>query len=150
MEFVTAYGPKRRVQVSFEEDGAGRTKQDFAEECDINNILAKYVKTGVLAHANKYAGQYGDATGHDFQSAMETVTNAQTMFEELPAKIRERFGHNPAEFLDYVADPENIPEMESLGLINPRPQEEPKNPSEEPRGAKKTTADKSSEKKSEE
>lgn len=122
--FKTAYGPKQRVRLNF--SGTGRTKQSFKDECDINNILAKYQKTGLLEAVNKHQPQYGDVTGLDFQSAMVTIVTAQQMFDDLPSSVRKRFANDPQSFLEFVNNPDNRPEAVKLGLIvEPDPAPEP-------------------------
>lgn len=116
-QFITAYGAKLVVQKHF--DGPGRTKQAFKDECDINNIMARYMKTGVIDFVNKHQGQYGDVTGLDYQEAMETIAQSKTLFNELPSTIRSRFENDPALFLDFVHDPANEEEMHELGLMRP-------------------------------
>lgn len=96
--------------------GPGRTKQAHAEESDINYIMAKYLKSGHLEHANKHAGEYGFASSDDFHGAMNVVVKAQAMFDELPATTRRRFGNSPTMFLDFVQNPDNAQEMSDLGL----------------------------------
>ena len=46
--------------------------------------MAKFQKTGVIDHLNKYEGRYDDHTGSDYQNAMNVIAEANTMFEELP------------------------------------------------------------------
>ncbi len=96
--------------------GKSRTKQSFREESEINNIVARYVKTGLVDHLARYGGEYGFATSIDFHSAMNVVTKADQMFADLPADTRRRFGGDPALFLEFVQNPENQEEMISLGL----------------------------------
>jgi len=113
------------VAVSFQGD-PGRAKQSMRDECDINRIMAKYQKSGVIAHVAKYAGRYGEATAMDFRECLDVVRRAEDMFADLPAKARRRFGNDPAEFLTFVSDPANIEEMRKLGLANEaRPEPQP-------------------------
>ncbi len=114
-EVIHPYGGKRRVSVTF--TGTGRAKQSFKAECDINNILKKYQKTGALMHLAKHGAQYGDATAVSFTEAMQIVTDAQTMFEDLPSSLRTRFANDPAQFMDFVQTPGNEDEMRELGLL---------------------------------
>jgi phage internal scaffolding protein len=95
---------------------ATRTKQAFKKDADINNIMAKYQKTGALTHYNRFSAQYGDATGIDFQNAMNLVQDVQEMFMELPSELKRRFNQDPEGFLDYVQNPDNAEEMAELGL----------------------------------
>jgi len=113
--FRTAYGPKARVAVVFPE-GTGRTRQSFKAECDINNIMAKFMKTGVLEFTNRNEPRYADVTGIQYQAAMELVASARSMFEELPSALRARFENEPSKFLDFVQDEANAEELVKLGL----------------------------------
>lgn len=108
------------VAVSFQGD-LGRAKQSMRDECDINRIMSKFQKTGVINHVARYQGRYGEATSMDYRECLETVKRAQDMFADLPAKARKRFGNDPAEFLAFVSDPENVEEMRALGLANAAP-----------------------------
>jgi len=112
-----AYGPKERFG-DIGDLGKSLTKQSFTAECDINNILRKYQKTGALDHVNKHEAIYGFATSHDFQSALEIIRTGQTMFDELPSSIRTKFENDPAKFLDFVQDKNNQAEMVELGLAH--------------------------------
>jgi phage internal scaffolding protein len=49
---------------------------------------------------------------------MNLVTNAQTMFNELPANVRARMDNDPAKFFDFIQDPQNKPEAIKLGLMS--------------------------------
>lgn len=96
------------------------TKQAFADECDINNIIARFSETGVLEHYNERAPVYADVSSSvDFQSALNIVIAGQTAFETLSSKIRERFGNDPAKFMEFIHDPSNRDEAVKLGLVEP-------------------------------
>ncbi len=110
------YYPHKRVQ--FHNDGPSMTQQNFRDETNINLILAKYAKTGLLDHVNKYGGQYADMPDQDdYQGAMNLVMEAQSMFEELPSGIRAKFENDPGQFLDFVDDPLNRDEAIEMGLF---------------------------------
>ena len=82
--------PHKRVQVDFPEPS--RTKQSFKKECDINEILKQFRRTGVINHVAKHQGFYGDFTsGVTYQGAMQVIAEANSMFESLPAHIRAEF-----------------------------------------------------------
>lgn len=105
------------------------TKQSFKGECDINNILVRYQKTGVFDHVNKYDGQYGDATENDYQDAMNLIISADEMFSDLPAQARKYFDNDPSKFLaffDGTPTPERGEKLRELGLaFDTRPQPGP-------------------------
>lgn len=96
----TAYGKKKPVRIKF--TGVTKTKQSFKDECDINKLVDKYTKTGAISHVNKHAGSYGYASAADFTESMQIVAKGQTMFQELPSKIRTKFDNDPAKFLEFV------------------------------------------------
>ena len=105
-------------RVQFNTIGESLTHQAPKDECDINNIMAKWERTGVLDHFNKHQGQYGDFTEipTNYQESLNSVLLAEEMFNELPSKIRRKFANDPGNFLDFATDPENIDEMIKLGL----------------------------------
>ncbi len=129
--YVKHGGPYARVQIKFPK-GEGKTKQSFAGECEINNIIARHQKTGAISHINQHQAQYGFATSNDFAESMRIVKTAQHMFNALPSNIRTRCGNDPGNFLEFVQDPENELEMQKLGLIAE------KKPPESPQEEKKT------------
>lgn len=117
MEFKTAYGPKDRVSLDC---GRGMTKQEFKKQCDINTIMLKHQKTGVINHFNRYEGDYKDLSAPvSFHEAMNIVIRAEDAFNSLPSTVRKKFSNDPQEFLDFVSDPSNIEEMRELGLASP-------------------------------
>ncbi|WNK13515.1 MAG: internal scaffolding protein [Microvirus sp.] len=115
--FRSAYTPRVKLTISFPQQG--RTKQEFKNECDINTIMARFDKTGVLAFTNRFQPQYGDVTGIEFQTSMELIAHGRSMFQELPSGIRARFQNDPARFLDFVHDENNAEEMRAMGLLRP-------------------------------
>lgn len=119
LEIRAAFSPRSRVQVSWDPDAKTRTKQSFIDECDINQIMARFQKTGALEHANLNRPQYGFATSIDFNESMQIVKTAQDMFDGLPSSIRSRFQNDPGQFLDFVQDAQNKPEMAKMGLLTP-------------------------------
>jgi len=105
-------------RVTMDPKGPSRAKQSFAEESEINNIVDRYQKRGIFDHAAKYGGTYDQMPGpDDFHQAMNLVTEAQQMFEELPSNVRTRFRNDPGIFLDFVGDPANEEEMIQMELI---------------------------------
>lgn len=118
-KFHSAYStPKQRVRIIFPDKD--RTKQQFKSESDVNNIVAKFRKTGLIDFVNRRSAQYADVSGLQFQSAMDLVARANTLFHELPANIRDRFQNSPAQFFDFVNNPANREEAEALGVVKPK------------------------------
>lgn len=103
---------------SFQTIGPTMTQQNFKQECDINHILKKYQKTGIIEHANRFQGNYTDLSEvADFQTACNIVIEAQEAFNSLPSSIRKQFSNDPQEFLSFVENPENHDSMIQMGLI---------------------------------
>lgn len=120
----------------------GRTKQSFSEESNINNIMKKYEKTGMLDHLNKYEGQYGDfIAAPDYHTAMNAIRDAGDLFMEIPATIRAKFENDPAQFLAFVQDKDNIDEMRKMGLARGPNITEPDLPPEAPGPVPEPTGD---------
>jgi len=95
-----------------------RTKQSFRDECDINTILKRFNVTGQLP-VGSVQPQYGDFSGiTDYQSALNAVMAAQDSFLQLPAKVRAKFGNDPAVFVEFASDEANKDEMKALGLLS--------------------------------
>lgn len=105
-----------RLDCSKSED---RTKQSFKDECDINIIMKRFERTGTLNWVNRHSPQYGDVSGLEFQTAMDIVAAGKSAFAALPARIRDRFRNDPAQFLDFVQNPANAAEAAELGLLSP-------------------------------
>jgi len=118
------YGPT--IPVRLVNDEESMTHQSFKEECDINTIMAKYKRTGLITHVNEHQGQYGQFVDvQDYQTSMNQIIDAQNAFMELPAALRKRFNNDAGDFLAFVQDPKNADEMVDLGL-RPRPPAEPR------------------------
>ena len=133
-------GPRERPRLAKSFSGPSLAKQSFKKECDINHIMSKYLKTGLIEHVAKYNGKYGESLPADFeyQDACNAVLEAQDIFMSIPSDIRRKFNNDPAEFLEFVNNPENIEKMYDMGLAkrpsstNPDPQKSPSGEGVEP------------------
>lgn len=103
------------------------TKQAFAEECDINSIMRRYETTGTVDHINRREPAYGDFTDvKSYHEAANVVIAAEAAFADLPAKVRDRFGNDPAKLMEFLQDPANQDEAIALGLAKgPDPKADP-------------------------
>jgi len=92
-------------------------QQQYKDACDINNIVKQYAQTGELPLSNK-VGQFLDVSNvSDYQSALETVYNAQKAFDALPSKIRTKFENDPNQLIAFLEDDKNYDEAQKLGLL---------------------------------
>lgn len=90
------------------------TRQADAAECDINNIMKRYEKTGILPPYTS-PGFFADVSDMgDFHAVMDTVAKTRAIFEQFPAEFRASFGNDVAEFVNWATDPANAGELKSL------------------------------------
>ncbi len=111
------------------------TKQSFKKETDINNIMAKFVKTGIITPEalTKRQETFADVSQiGDFQQCQNQIRQAQTAFMTLGPQIRSRFDNEPSKLLDFMKDPENLAEAIELGIITKPEETPPETPPEAP------------------
>lgn len=118
----------RRKKYQLGDFEKSQTQQHHVDACDINKIMAKFRKTGLIDHVQQHQGVYKDvASVGDFTDAMNIVAKASQSFEQLPSEMRLRFNNDPAEFLDFVKNPKNSDQLIEMGLAVRR--EVPQKPS---------------------
>ncbi|UDN67818.1 internal scaffolding protein [robinz microvirus RP_136] len=107
--------------VEFHPEGISLTRQEFADECDINILMAQYEKTGVINHFNSGLPQYYDLTDmpDDLMGALDHMKNAEEAFMRLPAHVRKEFDNDPKAFVVYATDPNNLSQLREWGLAAP-------------------------------
>lgn len=95
------------------------TVQSEREACDVNVIVERFERTGVLP-SMVGSPLYGDFTNlPDYQTALKAVMDAQAMFMGMDAKIRKEFDNDPARFLAFCEDPANGDKLIEWGLRTP-------------------------------
>lgn len=105
-----------------------RTKSEFLKECDINMIMARYRKTGILGDpARQAAARFGDFSQvPTYQEMQQKVLDAHEVFMALPASVRKEFDNDPGAFISSADTPEGRDLLVKLGLGAPKPVETPK------------------------
>lgn len=99
-----------------------KTDQSFKDDCDINEVVRKFQKTGQISHLNKKQGVYADVSQiPDLMTASQQIRDAEDAFNALPATVRRKFRNNPEEMIEFLRDPQNEQEAIKLGLINQKP-----------------------------
>lgn len=142
MEFRTPYdGKSKRIQIDFSKD-KGKTIQEQSAATDINNILARFNRTGIIDHVQKNEPYYGEFGEFDFHHNQNMITKITESFMELPAKTRREFDDDPANFAEFISQQKNVDDMKD-GIIGNEEPEIPEKPSatkadETPKGEKKT------------
>lgn len=97
--------------------GVSLAKQEFKEECDINELCRRF-GLGYEMPQGLRLPTYGDFSHiSDYHQAVSAIALARESFDELPAHVRERFSHDPGRFVDFCSDSRNRAELVSMGLI---------------------------------
>lgn len=98
-------------------NGPGRTKQEFAEEVDINTLLRRFSITGEMPTGVRMP-TYEDFSGvSDYHSAVNAIAEAREAFDTMPAEVRRRFENDPQLFVEFCSNRENLAEARKLGLV---------------------------------
>lgn len=92
------------------------TEQSHKNECDINKIIARAEKTGLLP-VSLDRGTFGDFSGVDFVTMNIKIAKAKEAFMSLPVDIRTRFGNDVGALLDFIDNPANLEEARKLKLL---------------------------------
>jgi hypothetical protein len=110
----------RLGQRSFDyEKFPGRTKQSFKDECDINKIMARIMKTGVDPFFDRVQmGKFLDLEHFpDFMAAQNHINAMYAYFGRLSSSTRSLFNNDPSNLVDFLSDPKNKDEAVKLGLL---------------------------------
>lgn len=84
-------------------------------ECDINNIVKTYMRTGELPGQRQLI--YADISEmSDLRDALHMVNDAQQAFMDLPAEVRRHFDNDPVKLVEFAQDPNNYDKAVELGL----------------------------------
>lgn len=107
-------------------EGPSLTRQEFAEECDINILIDRYERVGVISHMNVTPPQFLDVSEvPDLLEAQRILAAAGEAFMTLPAKIRREFDNDATQFVQFAQDPANLAQMREWGLAAPEKVPEP-------------------------
>lgn len=111
---------RNRVVLEFTDSNplsVSKTKQSFKNEVNINKIMARARKTGLLpvASVEPYFGDFSSAV--DFATAQNKIIAAEAAFNSLPAVVRAKFENDPGKLMDFLSKEENMPEAVKLGLL---------------------------------
>lgn len=106
--------------ISFE-GCVSKTKQSFSNDCDINKIMAKAIKTGMLVDSVGISSRqavFADVADiGDYRLVMDKIAKANEAFEQLSAEVKNRFGNDPAALVAFMQDENNLEEACKIGLL---------------------------------
>lgn len=128
-DFYKTNGLPREAH-AFSNSDPSMTRQEFADECDINKLMKQYEGHDIGAIMR----QVGEPVYYDFSempqdlmSFMQMQQDAEKAFMTLPASVRKEFDNDPLGFVEFASDPANVDQMRTWGLAKPaeKPQEAP-------------------------
>lgn len=105
---------------------ASRTRQEFAEECDINALMKRYEGHDIGSIMRRdMEPQYADFTKvpKDLMGFLNLMNEASDAFMTLPASVRREFDNDAVRFTEFAADPANLEKMREWKLAKPAPVE---------------------------
>lgn len=92
------------------------TQPEFASQCDINEILKRFGQGHPMPDVHFPPMTDVSSAPTDFFELQNFILRAREEFMLLPSALRERFGHQPSQLYDFLADPANAEEAVKLGL----------------------------------
>lgn len=96
--------------------GESPTEQHHREAANINTIVNKYNRTGLLPVAD--GAFFGDVSNvNSYSDCLDCLRDSQEYFASLPATVRKRFSNDPEELCDFLLDSSNREEAIKLGLL---------------------------------
>jgi len=113
-----------------DKNSKSKTIQSDMDAADINKIMARFEKTGVIIDPSgvERQPQYGDFSQiGNFHEMQIQVARAKEVFAALPASTRNFFKNDPQQLVDFISNPANDDKSIELGLM---PKKAPKAPTQ--------------------
>lgn len=94
-------------------------QRHFQQECDVNFIVDRYVKTGEMSHLSENPPVFADVSEvpDDLMQSYDKIFAAEQAFMQLPSKLRKELGNDPARLGDWLQDEKNRSAAVEYGLI---------------------------------
>ncbi len=122
MQTITKRATNGSRRVSFTSDEKSLTEQTHANAANINSIIKKFHRTGVLPTPVS-EGVYGDfASATDYHDAQNRIIEAQAQFMDLPSHVRSEFDNDPGKLFEFVNNEDNAEEAREMGLLPQLPE----------------------------
>lgn len=87
-----------------------RCKPYFKDECDINMIMSRFVKSGTFDHLNDRPARYADvSTIGDYRDVLARVASVEEDFASLPSHVRKQFGNDPLQWVEASVEAKSAP-----------------------------------------
>lgn len=116
----TGYNARDDERVSLLCPDDGLTQQHFKLECDVNEIVRRYVQTGDVALLEGSSPVYADVSElpDDLASAYDAIGQAEDAFMRLPSQVRKSLDNDPSRLVQWLANPDNKDVAVKFGLMN--------------------------------
>lgn len=117
-KFHTRYDPPPSPGIEFTEPTM--TQQHFRDECDINKIVERAIRTGdTTLFTSAQRGEFYDASSiTDYTDAMALIDDVNDDFNSLPSATRAIFGNNVSQYVEFMSNPANWDKARELGLLS--------------------------------
>jgi phage internal scaffolding protein len=95
-----------------------KTDQSYKKSTDINVLIAKYQKTGIVPNLHQRTGSYGDFSEvPTLEDAFERVNSAIEAFNSLPADIRKLMDNDASQLASWLSNEDNHEMAIKYGLL---------------------------------
>lgn len=107
---------------AMDKNSRSMTHQSFAKDADINTIMSRYAVSGVLVDPmnvdSSRVPRFGDFSDlMDYSHVVNRIQQANADFMTLPSEVRARFDNDVEKCLQFIAEPANVREAVTLGLL---------------------------------
>lgn len=94
-------------------------QRHFQQECDVNFIVDRYVKTGELSHVAENPPVFADVSDvpDDLMTSYDKIFAAEQAFMQLPSKLRKELDNDPARLGVWLQDENNRAAAVEYGLL---------------------------------
>lgn len=153
--FKSISNPHPRVKSGKDFSEPKLTDQSAKNDADINVIMKRYQKTGLLPNIQKIEASYLDVSEvPSLETAFKMSQDAVDRFYELDPTLRKLMNNDPSELENFVSNPENEEILLKYGVLEkknqvntkpddktPTPKKGVKNESELTQNSKSTSGD---------
>ena len=116
-KFHTRFEPPKSPSLTFSKPSI--TEQSHKRETDINAIVSKYRRTGILGTGSQvrdmFFGDFSQVT--DYHTAQTAIANAKEKFMSLSSDVRKAFGNDPGKLLQALSDEAQLDKLVGLGIV---------------------------------
>lgn len=109
----------RNISPSVRFSKPSMTEQAHKDEFDINRLIKRATRSGVLATVDQIRSvYYGDFSevGQSFENHLK-IKEAEERFLALPSDVRDYFHNDPKRLLDALGDDKQLGKLIDLGLV---------------------------------